>query len=81
MRTTLTLDEDVARKIKAIVRQSGRPFKQVINESLRIGLSARKEVRSLPKFQVQAKDLGELPGINYDNIGELLEQVEGPTSR
>ena len=29
-------------------------------------------------FQVHARPLGERPGLNYDNISELLEQVEGP---
>ncbi len=77
MRTTLTLDDDVAAKLKAEVRRSGNSFKQVVNEVLRRELNnpAAKEV---PPFKVKARPLGERPGLNYDNISELLEQIEGP---
>ena len=77
MRTTLTLDEDVAHKVKAEVRRSGRSFKQVVNELLRRELN-KPAVKELPPFKVKARPLGERPGLNYDNISELLEQIEGP---
>ena len=39
MRTTLTLDDDVAAKLKAESRRAGRPFKEIVNETLRSGLA------------------------------------------
>ncbi|MEX1246017.1 MAG: CopG family transcriptional regulator [Thermoanaerobaculia bacterium] len=78
MRTTLTLDEDVAAKLKAEARKSGRPFKQVVNEALREGLAKPKAAAKIPPFKVEARNLGLRPGLSYDNIGLLLEQVEGP---
>ena len=78
MRTTLTLDEDVAAKLKTEARKSGRPFKQVVNETLREGLVRPKPTKKLPPFKVKARNLGLRPGLSYDNIGLLLEQIEGP---
>lgn len=78
MRTTITLDKDVAAKLKAEVRQTGRSFKEVVNKFLRLGLNTKKEKGSPKAFRVRAKALGVRDGLNYDNIGDLLEQVEGP---
>ena len=77
MRTTLTLEEDVAR-LKREARNSGKSFKQVVNEALREGLTARKAAKKQPPFKVKARRMGHYPGLDYDNIGVLLEQVEGP---
>jgi hypothetical protein len=78
VRTTLTLDEDVAAKLKNEVRRSGKPLKAVVNETLREGLTARKATKKQPPFKVRARSLGHYPGLDYDNIGVLLEQIEGP---
>ena len=82
MRTTVTLDEDVAAKLKAESRRQARPFREVINETLRRGLADSRMPSGRQPFKVRARDLGRLrPGLSLDNIGELLEQVEGPLHR
>jgi len=82
VRTTLTLDEDVAERLKAEARRSDRPFRTVVNEFLRLGLSSRPKGRPQEPFVVQARDLGALrPGLSLDNIGDLLEAGEGPLHR
>jgi hypothetical protein len=82
MRTTLSLDDDVATKLKAEVRRSGKPLKVVANECLRAGLVRRRAAQSHDAFRVNARDLGGLrPGLSLDNIGELLDHVEGPARR
>jgi len=83
VRTTLTLDEDVASRLKAESRRSGRPFKQVVNECLRLALSSRRRDRNTePPFQIRPRDLGALrPGLSLDNISDLLEAAEGPMHR
>jgi hypothetical protein len=78
VRTTLTLEEDVAARLKGEARKSGKSFKQVVNEALREGLTARKAARKQPPFKVKTRSMGHYPGLDYDNIGVLLEQVEGP---
>jgi plasmid stability protein len=79
VRTTLTLEKDVAARLKAEAQRSGRSFKDVVNECLRQGLAHRPSARSLERFSVKPRDFGGVrPGIALDNIGELLQQVEGP---
>ena len=82
MRTTLTLDDDVAAKLKAESRRAGRPFKEIVNETLRSGLAIRRAVAHPQAFEIAARDLGDLrPGLALDNVAELIEQVEGPLHR
>ncbi len=80
MRTTITLDEDVAARLAALQRQTGRSFKDIVNHTLRLGLERQSSQRSAPRprFKVAARKLGVHPGLNYANVGELLEQIEGP---
>ena len=82
MRTTVTLDDDVAAKLKAEARRTGKPFKTVLNESLRVVLSASRGRTRSVSFRIDARDLGALrPGLSLDNVAELLDLVEGPESR
>jgi hypothetical protein len=82
MRTTVTLEDDVAAKLQALSRRSGRPFKEVINETLRRGLASAGAARRAAPFKVQARDLGaRRPGLNFDSVADLLEQLEGPFHR
>jgi len=82
VRTTLTLDEDIAAKLRSIARRTGRAFREVVNETLRRGLVGSAHPPARRTFRVEARDLGRRrPGLNMDNIGELLDQVEGPTHR
>jgi hypothetical protein len=46
MRTTITLDDDVAARLKAESRRPNRPFREIVNETLRRGLEGR---RATPK--------------------------------
>ena len=82
MRTTMTLDDDVAAKLKAEASRSGRSFREIVNEMLRRGLSTRPSRAPKEPFRVVARDLGKLlPGLTLDSVAHLLEQVEGPLYR
>lgn len=82
MRTTLTLDDDVAAKLKAEARRSERSFRDVVNKVLRRGLAVRRPAAAREPFRIDARDLGHLrPGLSLDNVAELLEQVEGGLHR
>jgi hypothetical protein len=74
----LTLDDDVAAKLRTEVRKSGQPFKQVVNQVLRIGLNTQKQTKALPPFKVKARNMGLRPGLNLDCVWGLIEQVQGP---
>lgn len=82
MRTTLTLDDDVAAKLKAESRRAGRPFREVVNETLRNGLASRRVAARHQAFRITARDLGDLrPGLSLDNVADLIEQAEGSLHR
>ena len=65
-------------KLRAEARRSGRSFKEIVNAFLRLGLNVPRPSKSRRPFVIKARDLGVRAGLNYDNIGELLEQIEGP---
>jgi hypothetical protein len=82
MRTTVTLDEDVAAKLRAEARRTGKPFKTVLNECLRVALASGRGRPRAASFRIDARDLGSLrPGLSLDNVAELLDIAEGPESR
>lgn len=81
MRTTTTLDDDVAAKVTAEAKRTGRSFKDALNDLIRRGLTAKRAEKPRERFVVNARDLATREGISLDNIGELLEQVEGPHRR
>lgn len=78
MRTTLTIEEDVAAKLqKKLKKSAGKTFKDVVNDTLRLGLLAENNLKEIKRFEVRSRSLGVNKGLNYDNIGELIEQIEG----
>ena len=82
MRTTLTLDDDVAARLQAEARHSGRPFKSIVNEHLRAALSQREAFKAAPPFKVEPRSFGgPLPGVSYDDVGAILDHVEGSRRR
>jgi hypothetical protein len=81
VRTTLTLDEDVAAKLKAASRRTGRPFKDVVNDALRLGLARPAGVARHSPFVVRPRDLGLQPGLTIDRVADLVERLEGPGHR
>ena len=82
MRTTLTLDDDVAAKLRAESRRAGRPFKEIVNETLRSGLASRRSAARGQAFKITARDLGDVkPGLSLDNVADLIEQTEGSLHR
>jgi Ribbon-helix-helix protein, copG family len=82
VRTTLTLDDDVAAKLEAEARRSGLSFKETVNTMLRIGIAARRG--KLPRQPFKVKPLALEPldaNFDFDNIEALLDQVEAPSRR
>ena len=80
MRTTLSLDDDVARLLDKESRRTGASFKEIVNRFLRLGLMASKQPPRKP-FTVAPRKLGLPPGLNYDNVAQLLDELEGPAHR
>jgi len=80
VRTTLSLDDDVARLLSKESRRSGASFKEVVNRFLRLGLmAAQRPPRK--SFVVAPRKLDLPPGLTYDNVEQLLDVLEGPAHR
>jgi len=76
MRTTLTLDPDVAARLTAEVARTDRALKSVVNDALRRGLQlpGRRERRA--PYAVQPLALRFRPGIDSDKLNELADELE-----
>lgn len=83
MRTTLTLDDDVAAKLKRVVRKRGESrFRAVVNEALRRGLEALEAPAAQAEpFSTRVHRLGPSLVGSLDNIEEVLSRVEGEDHR
>ena len=76
MRTTLTLDDRVAKALKALAHRSGKPFKQVVNETLEAGLVARETPKPRP-YRLKPVSLGGVsPGIDLNKALRLAAALE-----
>ena len=76
MRTTLTLDADVARLLEEEVHRARKPFKQVVNEALRRGLSSPGGRRPMKRYRVRPVDSRLLPGIDPARLNALADELE-----
>ena len=75
---TVTLDEDVYVLLQQESRSRGLSFQQTLNAVIRVGLRAETPKRSMT---IETFEMGAFPGLDYDNIGDLLEHIEGPNYR
>jgi hypothetical protein len=78
MRTTLTLDDDVAAALERQRRARDASLKDIVNDALRRGLSdLAKGPKKREPFQTQSVALGRLRLASIDNISDSLAAAEG----
>ncbi len=78
MRTTLTLEPDVAARLEQLVKKKRQPLKAVVNDALRAGLDALEKPAAPKKpFRTRGFDLGPSLVGSLDNIEEVLSRAEG----
>ena len=76
MRTTLTLDDDLGANLKRLARQTGRPFKEIVNDALRAGLRARA-APAPRRYRLQPVSLGGVaPGVDLDRVLRLADALD-----
>lgn len=77
MRTTLTLDDKLAKDLRKKAYESGRSFKEVINQALRIGIEAERTHPRGRRYRIRPVSLGGiLPGVNLDKALRLSDEME-----
>lgn len=72
MRTTLTLDPDVARLVEDAVHRERRPMKQVVNEALRLALAPPPAART---YRLAAHDSALRPGLDPAALNRLVDDL------
>lgn len=68
MRTTITLDEDVAARLRRITRERRISFKEAVNSTLRAGLTG--EFRATP-YRLPSYPMGVRPNVDLDRALQL----------
>ncbi|MDE0154972.1 MAG: DUF2191 domain-containing protein [Gammaproteobacteria bacterium] len=77
MRTTLTIDDSIARALKDAAHRSGKSYKQVVNETLRAGLSANRIRDAAQPYRLKPVSMGEVSGgYNLTKALELADYLE-----
>ena len=77
MRTTLTLDDDVARELQRLERGTKRRFKELVNDLLRNGMAAGARPLQCPdRFVVTPKASGFRPGVDPLKLNRLSDELE-----
>ncbi|GAB1488144.1 hypothetical protein MASR2M8_05880 [Opitutaceae bacterium] len=72
MRTTLTIDDDLAVEIKRRVRRSGAPFRDVVNDLLRAGMASSATLVSPAPHVTPSHDFGLGAGHDHARAWDLL---------
>ena len=79
MRTTLTLDDDLAESLRELARLHDLPFKKVVNDTLRRGLSPATAHAAPPRYRVVPNRSGLVPGIDPLKLNQVYDQLEAET--
>ena len=81
MRTTLTLERDVAERLRQEIRRTGRGLKAIVNEALRLGLGGAGRPARAERFTEKARDLGLRPGFDPDRMNQLVDELQVAETR
>lgn len=77
MRTTVTLQEDVARAVERLRRERGSGVSEIVNDLIRRGL-AQPQTAAAP-FRQRSSEMH--ARLDVTNVGEVLDSIEGPEAR
>ena len=76
MRTTLTIDDDIAAILQRETKRKGVSFKALVNASLRRGLAAEQVLTPRNEVKTRPHSFGFKPGIDLDKLNQLTDELE-----
>ena len=79
MRITLTLDDDLAAKLREQARLHEKTFKQIVNDTLRRGLSLDTREIPKPEYRVVPNRSALVPGIDPAKLNQMNDRLEAET--
>ncbi len=75
MRTTLTIDDDLAGLLQRQARELDKPFRELVNDALRKGL-AESLTQSAPVISVRTHDFGPArAGVDMDRLNQFVDEL------
>lgn len=77
MRTTITLDDQIAKSLQEYAHLNRQSFKEVVNQALSLGLNAMEQAPSLANYRLKTVSMGKpRPGINIDKALDWANRQE-----
>lgn len=76
MRTTVTLDSDLEQLLRETAVRTRRPFKKVLNETLRGALEGSTGPARAGRFVVEARPLGLRAGLDPSGFNRMIDDLE-----
>ena len=76
MRTTVTLDRDVERILHETAVRTRKPFKKVLNDTLRVGIEQSAGMGQSEQFVLKARPMGLRAGLDPAGFNQLTADLE-----
>ena len=76
MRTTIDINDAVLAALRERARQGKRPFREIVDEALALGLAQQMRAPTKPRFHVKPRKLGLKPGFHHVSLNQLYDQME-----
>lgn len=76
MRTTVTLDRDIERILRETAARTHRPFKKVLNDTLRAGIDQSTGIGNPEPFVLKARPMGLRTGHDPAGFNQLADDLE-----
>lgn len=76
MRTTVTLDKDAERLLRAAMHSRRKSFKETLNDAIRSGLGVKPPSKNRSRFVIKARPMGLRPGIDPTGLNKLADDLE-----
>ncbi len=80
MRTTVNISDALLAELKARASDTGRTFREVLEETLRLGLAGGTGGTGKSRFRVKPHPLGLKPGFHGVSLNQLYDQLEAEDS-
>ena len=76
MRSTLTISDKIALRLRKVAERQNRSYKEVVNEALAFGLQRMEVTEPVSDYTVKTGEYGLLPGIDRAKFNQLYDELE-----
>jgi hypothetical protein len=76
MRTTIDISDAVLRELRRRAKATGRPLREVVDQSLKLGLARLCRPARRKRFRVKPHPLGLKPGFQGVSLNQMYDQIE-----